>query len=177
MSSRVRDELKRDLVNVMDPITSVTRSTNLTYAGIHAIWTGQDLALFPVSPQSPASTRSHSTLLADLGRPPSQNTTPREPVKQGSAAWTSLRNNQLPTRSQSTPVDTPPPGSHYGDGSREPLPDADFAAAVETMNARRDADDHIGKVGKNRLPPSEKAAQRRMILAVCGEREAGEMHR
>jgi len=38
-------------------------------------------------------------------------------------------------------------------------------------------EEHIGRVGKGRLPPSEKAAQRRMILAVCGEREAGEMNR
>ena len=160
----------------MDPVTSVTRSTNLTYAGIHAIWTGQDLASHPTSSFSPASARSHATLAADLGRPPSQAGIPREPVKQGSAAWTSLRNTQLPSRSNSTPIATPSP-PHPSDLNREPLPDADFAAAVETMNARRDVEEHIGRVGKGRLPPSEKAAQRRMILAVCGEREAGEMNR
>lgn len=167
--------LKPDFVSVMDPDSSVTRSTNLTYAGIHSIWTGQDLAL---TPPSPTSIRSNSTLVSEIGRPPSQASTQREPVKQGSAAWTSLRNNQLPTRAQSTPIATPSPAPPTPERFvTKTLPDADFAAAVEHINARRDTEEHPGRIGRTRLPPTDKVAQRRMILAVCGERDAGEANK
>lgn len=161
----------------MDPDTSITRSTNLTYAGIHSIWTGNDLGLSPASPS--ASLRSQSTLVSDIGRPPSQLGHPREPVKQGSAAWTSLRNTQLPTRSHSTPMtNTPSPAPPTPDRARDTqLSDVDFVSVIENVNGRRDQDDHPGRIGDSRLPYTEKAAQRRMILAICGEREAGDIDR
>lgn len=162
----------------MDPSTSVTRSMNLTYAGIHSIWTGHDLSAMPTSPAT-SSVRSQSTLVSEIGRPPSQAGHPREPVKQGSAAWTSLRNTQLPTRSHTTPItSSPSPAPPTPERGRESvISESDFVAAIDTVNSRRDQEDHPGKTGQSRLPQTEKAAQRRMILAVCGEREAGNIDR
>lgn len=138
----------------MDPITSATRNLNLTYAGIYCIWTGSDVV------HSPATTVSALT-----------NDRPREPIKQGSAAWTSLRNNQhLPARSHSALITSPTPTLD------KRLPDGEYTSVLEGINRERDGE-HAGKIGTHRLPRSERVAQRRMILAVCGDGGAGEVDR
>ena len=171
-----------DITNVMDTASSTTRTLNLTFAGIQSIWTGLDLdSRMVVSSGSESSIGSQSTHTSDFpAQTPFQNAH-REPIKQGSAAWTSLRNTQhqqLPSRSQltSTPHTSSSPESTIK-GSEPVLPDADFAAALEIINARRDQEEHRGKIGTSRLPRSDKVPQRRMILAVCGEREASEVNR
>ena len=173
-SNNGNKSLQTDLTHTMDATTSSTRSVNLTYAGIHSIWTGQDLHhQSPDSPSSTASLRSHSTALNEATR------APREVVKQGSAAWTSLRNTQMPNRAQSTPASsTTSLGRLDTPEEKEPvLPQADFASAVEIINGKREAEDHPGHVGTSKLPRTERTAQRKMILAVCGEMDAGNVNR
>lgn len=48
-----------------------------------------------------------------------------------------------------------------------PQPDADFAAALEAINGSRDIS-HPGAIGAQKLPPGDRPAARRMILALCG---------
>ncbi|ORX34788.1 hypothetical protein BD324DRAFT_593880 [Kockovaella imperatae] len=160
------------LIQVMNPKTSRDRSINLSHAGIYAIWTGQDLSKpTPVSP--PASIRSQSTLLSESTelRNPSLTPTAREPVKQNSAAWTSLRHTQHQMPARSTPnvpqVSHTPPWSRY-----DAALDHEFSAAVENLSRHRDD----GKRAQ-RLPSSSKIAQRSIILAVCGDKGSDEIHR
>ena len=152
----------------MDPRMTTSGAVNLAHAGIYSVWTGEDLgAPLTNSPQS--SIRSQSTLVNDNvdSRTPNSNvgTTPREPIKQTSAAWTSLRNtqHQLPTRATITPTPAPPIKSDMA------VPDQAFTNAVESVNRRR------GDSTPHNFPTSRRVAHRSLILAICGDQGPDEV--
>jgi len=62
----------------------------------------------------------------------------------------------------STPRRAPaPPGDAH---------DAQYNAAVASLNALRADNNAVAAPGNHRLPHTEKSPQRRMMLAVCGEK-------
>ena len=172
-----------DLTKIMDPATSRNKSVDLTYASAYSIWTGNELSP-PAgeSPRSPASVRSQSTLVSETTgtRTSSHTSTPREPMKQGSAAWNSLRNTQhaLPSRTHHTPIPSPSPQRMTPEPPKNrPLPDDDLSIAVENIMTERGQRGHAGKLGPQPLPSTSRAAQRRMILSICGDMGALEVNR
>ena len=138
----------------MDPITSKSRGYDLSYVGIHPIWTGLGV---PTEASPSSSIPSGSTLASDL---PFVQPISRGTVKQGSAAWTSLRGHQPKAGPERITRD---------DNVSEPV-DANLTAAIHSINKRRTDSGHIGAPGKHQLPETQREAARRMILAVCGER-------
>lgn len=149
-----------DLTRVMDPITSKAGGYDLTNAGAHPIWTGNGVQSDSDSPSS--STRSGSTLITELA--PVQSTV-RETVKQGSAAWSSLRNHP----NQQPPISSLPSAPK---GTVSEAADPGLTAAIQAINARR-TDSHPGSPGTHQLPRTEREGARRMILALCGEMHEG----
>lgn len=74
-----------------------------------------------------------------------------------SAAWASLRGIQPEAKSGSS---TP----RHSEGH-----DADYNAAIAKINALRTDSGSVGAPGSHRLPHTQRAPQRRMMLAICGE--------
>ncbi|KAL7418703.1 hypothetical protein Q5752_006386 [Cryptotrichosporon argae] len=137
-------EFVHHLLQVMAPHQSRHGTYDLTYQGIWPIWSGQ---LTPPAP-SPAysALRSH-------------------PITRPASASASVD----PGRRAGRPLE---PHSRDREAlRRDKEPDADpaYAAAVHAINMARTENGAPGGVGANRLPHTEKAAQRRMILALCGE--------
>lgn len=144
---------------------------DMSHQGIWGIWTGQISPPFPSQPSSSTSRTPHLP-----GEPHS-----REPIKQGSQAWTSLKSQtQAPTtgtaasgfrpRTQSTTA-------RAGRGSslqpvsapRIPAPGPAYIAAVNAMLQLK-ADLGVlasGEEAKRRLPGGERTPLRRLILGLC----------
>lgn len=182
----------------MSPETSTYGKYDLTYAGIYQIWTGYfdpppttisssggGLSVSP-NPSIHSAHHHHHQDVSQLSHPlPIQ-----EPVKQTSAAWTALRSQSShPSNRPSPPPPAPTPPSHLpirGGGRRiggnfEISNDPEFDNAIHRINAARNTSGNDqdgsqggggGFVGNPRLLKAEKterAGQRRMILAICGE--------
>lgn len=81
-----------------------------------------------------------------------------------SAAWANLRSHGVPITREGS-------GSGASTPRRGPLPDhdADYNDAVSKINAARTASGSMSAPGSHRLPHTDRAPQRRMMLAVCGE--------
>lgn len=139
----------------MDPSTSKVRGYDLTYTGVQSIWTGLGASIDASSPST--SSRSGSTFESEL---PSVQQATRETIKQSPAAWKSLQKLQvLPAAPSSVNKDKP----------AEPI-DPAFLGALQAINTRRATSSHPGQTAQHRLPKTEREAARRMILAICGER-------
>ena len=167
MVSGIADYPKKDLTQVMDPTTSKARGYDLTFEGMYNIWTGTSNPYNSSSPN--ASIQSESTL-SEL--PPVQPASTRGTITQGSAAWTLLRAYQSPQSPiPSTCIDKT--------GSLAETVDPSYAAVIQAINSRRTDLSHPGAPGRQRLPLSEREGARRMILAICGEKDdrAGEIDR
>lgn len=151
-------------MSTMSPSMSKTRDFDLTYAGVQSIWSSTGLAR--ASASSPTSNRSQSTLTSDI---PSSSSTisPREPIRQGSAAWTSLRNQTGIQRHQPAP---PPPNIETdSERSRRTIDsvDTEYVSAVTALHKRRVEMGHSS--GRDRsLPHGQRDALRKVILDLCG---------
>ena len=153
----------------MPPATSTYREYDLSHYGLYPLWLSMNLTVNteedshntpsrpptsssnyltpPVGPELPASTGSTGSR--------------RETVKQGSSAWSNV------ARSSNTP--SPGQKGH----SSQNLPDAEqedrFKEAVLAINEKRSTNGQLGSIGSGKLPPTEKEAQRRMMVVICGE--------
>lgn len=190
----------------MDQSHSRSKNYDLTHAGVYTIWTSAGLSSSGGAIPAPASLRSAA---GSSGQNRSSGSgggasagvdggSEREPIRQGSAAWASLKQSQqhhgasrhAPHPNPSTQSTSGAAGSALSGGggasagpSRQhhpyrryarsaaagppPPPDADFLASLESINASRDML-HPGAVGSQKLPPGDRPAARRMILALCG---------
>ena len=153
----------------MDPTTSQARGYDLTFEGIHNIWTGTS-SPYNSSSSPNVSIQSDSTIVSEL--PHVQPTSTRGTIIQGSAAWALLRAYQPPL----SPI--PSTGMDKTSTTTETV-DPGYTAAIQAINSRRTELSHIGAPGKQRMPWSEREGARRMILAICGEKDdrAGEIAR
>lgn len=79
-----------------------------------------------------------------------------------SAAWANLRSHGVSREGSGSGASTP---------SRGPPPeyDADYNNAISKLNAIRTESGAMAAPGLHRLPHTDRAPQRRMMLAVCGE--------
>jgi hypothetical protein len=102
----------------------------------------------PVGPELPASTGSTGSR--------------RETVKQGSSAWSNV------TRSPNSPSPAQKSGNSAKDEPSQEQ-ENEFKEAVLAINEKRTDDGQLGSIGSGKLPPTEKEAQRRMMVVICGE--------
>jgi hypothetical protein len=154
-----------DLTQVMSPAHSTHKWHNLTNSGVLSIWSSLGHPTTAAVHGSPTSLRSGSTFVSEVSAA-------REPIRQGSAAWASLKSQTQPH----TPASTASPAP-AGNSKAKPKPEApplppldpEWLSSISAINTARTEAGHIGAPGKHALPPGERAAMRRMILALCGE--------
>ncbi|ORY34245.1 hypothetical protein BCR39DRAFT_517213 [Naematelia encephala] len=141
-------EFVQHLTTTLTAEVSQTRLYDFTYAGVLPLWfNDSSLHENPVMSSPPSSIRSHSTLT---------DATVRDPAKQISAAWTSLRHAQGSAAAPTKPTLASLRGTARAEA------DDSFSAAVDEVMARR-GPDNVG-----RLPIGSKDGIRKAILAVCG---------
>lgn len=149
----------------MPPSMSIHRDTDLTHYGLYALWLGLDLSRSTqddtsTNPSRP-STYTSSTPTSDL--PISSGSARRETVKQTSSAWSNVQRSPVQTL-------TTPRG---GTTTTLPLPTAEqesqFKDVIQTLNEKRSENGHVSSVGTGKMPYTEKEAQRRMMVVICGE--------
>jgi hypothetical protein len=152
----------------MPPSTSTYGDYDLSHYGLYPLWLSLQLdqrSKDNVNTTPPRPTTS-SYLTPDSG-PELPTSTPstgsrRETVKQGSSAWSNVtRSPQTPSPVQKTgnsPQNLPTPEQENG-----------FRDAVQAINDRRADSGHLGSLGAGKLPETEKEAQRRMMVVICGE--------
>lgn len=190
----------------MDLSHSRSKNYDLIHAGVYTIWTSAGLSSNGGAIPAPASLRSAAgsgSAHTKAGGPGggaiagADGGSEREPIRQGSAAWASLKQSQQhhggSRHATHQPHLTQPSSAASGSAlsgggpssgpSRQhhpyrrhaqaaasgppPVPDADFLAALESINSSRDMV-HPGAVGPQKLPSGDRPAARRMILALCG---------
>lgn len=153
-----------DLTAVMPSAVSIHREINLTHYGLYPLWLGLDLS-HPAgdgSHTTPPRSKSHhiSTPNSDLPTPSSHGR--RDTVKQTSSAWANVQRS--PVQSMNTP---------RAPALQLSLPTQDqesqFRDAVQALNEKRTESGHIASIGTGGMPFTEKEAQRRMMVVICGE--------
>jgi len=154
-----------DLTKVMDPPSSRTLTHDLTNLGVYPIWSSEGTSNGRPLPPSSISARAQEVA---LDPPPRSSAASREPVRQGSAAWASLRQQALPKHVQSahqaTTRDANTTHSHVE-------LDDEYLSCIEKLNRLRIEEQHVGHPGNHRLPKTNRLEIRNMILAVCRDVE------
>lgn len=154
----------------MPPSTSTYGEYDLSHYGLYPLWLSLDLDQSTkdnVNTTPPRPTASSSSYLTPDSGPELPTSTPstgsrRETVKQGSSAWSNV------TRSPHTPS----PVQKTGNSPQSlPTPEQEngFRDAVQAINDRRADSGPLGSLGAGKLPYTEKEAQRRMMVVICGE--------
>lgn len=152
----------------MPPSTSTYREYDLSHYGLYPLWLSLNLTRpsddSHITPPRPTTSSSHRTPPVGPELPPSSGSTGsrRETVKQGSSAWSNV------SRSPNTPAPLHKPGN-----SPQNLPSQEqenaFQEAVLAINEKRSDNGRVGGIGRGKLPPTDKEAQRRMMVVICGE--------
>ena len=156
-----------DLTNVMPPNMSIHRDTDLTHYGLYPLWLGLDLSRSNQD-ESRASSSRHTTQHHNSSTPSSDLAVPsghsrRETVKQTSSAWSNVQRSPVQT------LLTPRGGTTTSLPEPTPEQESQFKDAVQALNDKRAENGHVGSVGTGRMPYTEKEAQRRMMVVICGE--------
>jgi hypothetical protein len=146
---------------------STYRDYDLSHYGLYPLWLSLDLTQPPEDddhiPSRPTTTASsHMAPSADANLPAPSIGPRRETVKQGASAWSNV------TRSPNTP--SPAQKSrHTPQNLPTPEQENEFREAVQALNERRTESGHVGGIGTGKLPYTDKEAQRRMMIVICGE--------
>jgi len=166
---KLGDELIADLITVMPPSTSTYREYDLSHYGLYPLWLSLNLTRSnedsnTTPPRPTATSSSHLTPPVGPELPASSNSTGsrRETVKQGSSAWSNVaRSTNVPSpvqKSGNSPQNLPSAEQENG-----------FQEAVLAINEKRTDNGQLGSIGSGKLPPTDKEAQRRMMVVICGE--------
>ena len=147
----------------MPPAMSVHRDTDLTHYGLYPLWLGLDLSRSNQDEHRPTASRHNTQHSAPSDLPLPSGNSRRETVKQTSSAWSNVQKS--PVQTLSTPRGT--------SANSLPLPtpeqESQFKDVVQALNDKRAENGHAGSVGSGRMPYTEKEAQRRMMVVICGE--------
>lgn len=145
----------------MPPSMSIHREINLTHYGLYPLWLGLDLSQ-PATHASPPRSKAQMSAAPTPELPASSGHGRRDTVKQTASAWANVQRS--PTQTLSTPRVASQPLS---------LPTQEqenqFRDAVQALNQKRSENGHIGSIGTGRMPYTDKEAQRRMMVVICGE--------
>lgn len=144
---------------------SIHRDTDLTHYGLYPLWLGLDLSRTYHDETRPSTSRHttqhNSSTPSDLPMP--SGNARRETVKQTSSAWSNVQRSPVQTV-------TTPRGSTTTSLALPTLEqEAQFKDVVQALNDKRAENGHAGSVGSGRMPYTEKEAQRRMMVVICGE--------
>lgn len=196
---RQNADFKPDLTQYMSTGTSVNPNSmfNLTHQGIWGIWTGQisppSLASSPAVPP-PRNARGSSSNSRNGNH--SADPAVREPIRQGSAAWASLKSQNQPSQSHLSAGNiNSGSGATAGlsnfrprtlssnsrarnsgilnSASQIPPPSDEYLAMVTGLYQQKVENGKGGISTRQSLPSGNRTACRRMILALC---ESGDHH-
>jgi hypothetical protein len=153
----------------MPPSTSTYREYDLSHYGLYPLWLSLNLTrtaeggpnTTPPRPTTTSSTYLTPPVGPELPASSGSTGSRRETVKQGSSAWSNV------TRSPNTPSPVQKGNSPQNLPSTEQ--ENGFREAVLAINEKRTDNGQLGSIGSGKLPPTDKEAQRRMMVVICGE--------
>lgn len=164
--------------------TSISSNSayNLTHQGIWGIWTGQISP--PTTSAVPAARPGRSGPNSSRSGASSADPVVREPIRQGSAAWASLKSqahrdpSQTPTPASSTAAVSSFRPRTLSSNSRArataststpsvPVPSEEYLMATAEITQLKVESGLAGHSAKSALPGGDRTACRRMILALC----------